>query len=69
MCKYCETVPREWLIKKSFEDDAGFGAYLRFNGVEGKNYLVIHYHEEMWDFNEKIEVSYCPVCGRKLMED
>ena len=59
MCEYCKN-------QKNIKETEG-GSYYKIIGTH------IEHHEECWDsyysFTEKININFCPMCGRKLGEE
>lgn len=62
MCKYCNG-DEAYLL-----DDSPIDSYIELDRTPKITILV--YHGDGWSLTERnIDIKYCPMCGRKLIED
>lgn len=61
MCEYCSNTERIAIINRK--------GILGLT-IWGKNNLAVYGKDEKgWDISEDKKINYCPMCGRKLMEE
>lgn len=70
MCKYCDSTTRN--LVEIYEDsfDSEGNPWIKFDAYIEDGFLVCVQHDQdtMWIDSDCIEIKYCPMCGRDLME-